>query len=55
MKTVENELRTAQVSEFCRRRLIHYADSFYELARSYEGNFSPGTADRQEILSQRGL
>lgn len=55
MKTVENELRTAQVSEFCRRRLIHYADSFYELARSYEGNFSPGTADRQEILSERRL
>ena len=34
MKTVESDLRTAQVSELCRRRLLNYADSFYELART---------------------
>lgn len=50
---MENELRTAQVSELCRRRLLNYADSFYELARSYDGSFCPETEDRQEILSER--
>lgn len=55
MKTLESELRTAQVSELCRRRLLNYADSFYELARSYDGSFCPETEDRQEILSERRL
>lgn len=55
MKTVENELRTMQVPELCRRRLINYADSFDELARSYDGSFCPGTSDRQELLSERRL
>lgn len=52
---MESELRTAQVSELCRRRLLNYADSFYELARSYDGVFCPDTEDRQEILSERRL
>lgn len=55
MKTVENELQTMQVSELCRRRLINYADSFYELARSYEGGFCQDTTDRQELLLKRRL
>ncbi|MCM1193486.1 MAG: SpoIIE family protein phosphatase [Butyrivibrio sp.] len=55
MKTVESELRTAQVSELCRKRLLNYADSFYELARSYDGSFSPETEDRQAILSERRI
>lgn len=55
MKTAESELRTAQVSEMCRRRLLNYADSFYELARSYDGIFCPETEDRQEIISERKL
>ena len=50
---MDNELRTAQVSELCRRRLLNYADSFYELARSYDGSFCPETEDRREILSER--
>lgn len=37
----------------CRRRLLNYADSFYELARSYDGSFCPETEDRREILSER--
>ena len=45
MKTVESELRRAQVSELCRRRLLNYVDSFYELARSYDGTFCPETED----------
>lgn len=52
---MESELRTAQVSELCRRRLLNYADSFYELARSYDGSFCPETEDRLEILSERRL
>lgn len=52
---MESELRTAQVSELCRRRLLNYADSFYELARSYDGSFCPETEDRQEILSERRI
>lgn len=55
MKTVESDLRTAQVSELCRRRLLNYADSFYELARNYDGSFCPDTEDRQEILAERRL
>lgn len=43
----------AQVSELCRRRLLNYADSFFELARSYDGSFCPETEDRREILSER--
>lgn len=53
MKTVDSELRTAQVSELCRRRLLNYADSFYELAKNYDGSFCPETEDRLEILSER--
>ena len=55
MKTAEIELRTAQVSDLCRRRLLNYADSFYELARSYDGDFCPGTEERQIVLSERRL
>lgn len=55
MRTEDSELRTAQVSDLCRRRLLNYADSFYELARSYDREFSPGEKDRQTILSERRL
>ncbi len=55
MKTAERELQTAQVSDLCRRRLLNYADSFYELARSYDGDFCPVTEERQIVLSERRL
>lgn len=51
----ESEIRTAQVSDLCRRRLLNYADSFYELARSYDREFCPDEEDRQTILSERRL
>ena len=35
-KGEDKELQTAQVSDLCRRRLLSYADSFSELARSYD-------------------
>lgn len=55
MKTAERELQTAQVSDLCRRRLLNYADSFYELARSYDEDFCSGTEERQIVLSERRL
>lgn len=56
---VKKELQTAQVSDLCRRRLLNYADSFQELARSYDLEFSSDTdtqhvqQDRQTILAKR--
>lgn len=55
MKTLKKELQAAQVSDLCRRRLLNYADSFSEMARSYDGEFCPETEDRQLILSARRL
>ncbi len=55
MRTEESEIRTAQVSDLCRRRLLNYADSFYELARSYDREFCSGEEDRQTVLSERRL
>lgn len=55
MRAEESELRTAQVSDLCRRRLLNYADSFYELARSYDREFRPESGDRQAVLSARRL
>lgn len=51
----EEELRTAQVSDLCRRRLLNYADTFYELSKSYDGEFQPMEGDRQRLLSERRL
>ena len=54
----KKELQTAQVSDLCRRRLLNYADSFQELARSYDLEFTPETEmqrDRQTILAERRL
>ena len=55
MRTEESEIRTAQVSDLCRRRLLNYADSFYELARSYDREFCSNEEDRQTVLSERRL
>ncbi|MDE6926051.1 MAG: SpoIIE family protein phosphatase [Acetatifactor sp.] len=51
----EEELRTAQVSDLCRRKLLNYADTFNELSRSYDGEFQPIWSDRQKLLSERRL
>lgn len=47
-----------QVSDLCRRRLLNFADSFQELARSYDREFLPGESasqDRQTILEEKRL
>ncbi len=56
----DGELQTAQVSDLCRNRLLNYADTFFELAKSYDGEFKPGEtdgaeADRQRVLSEKIL
>ena len=52
----EKDLQTAQVSDLCRRRLLNYADTFYELARSYTREFQPEQQkDRQSLLTERRL
>ena len=54
MKQGEYELETAQVSEICRRKLLNYADGFYELAKSYEQEYAPGEwEDKRELLSYK--
>ena len=54
------ELQTAQVSDLCRRKLLNYADTFYELAKSYGGKsyrdvLLTGGEDRQSVLAERRL
>ncbi len=51
----EEELRTAQVSDLCRRKLLNYADTFTELSRSYDGEFQPVWKDRQRFLAEKRL
>lgn len=49
------ELQTAQVSDMCRRKLLNYADTFHELARSYDGEFHASGGDRQSVLASKRL
>lgn len=51
-KRQEEEYRT-QVSDLCRLRLLGYAESFKELARSFAGEFEVGKEDRQSLLEDR--
>ncbi len=51
-------LQTAQVSDLCRKKLLNYADTFYELAKSYDGEFcfqEIPDEDRQSLLAERRL
>ncbi len=54
-KERDKELRTAQVSDLCRRRLLGYADSFSELAKSFDRQFEAVRKDRETVLTQRRL
>ena len=54
-KEKSRQLQTAQVSDICRRKLLNYADTFYELARSYDGEYHSSGEDRQSILTSRRL
>lgn len=44
-----------QVSDLCRQKLLGYAESFQELARSFDDKFIGDSEDRQSILEQKRL
>ncbi len=44
-----------QVSDLCKQKLLGYAESFQELARSFDDKFVENSEDRQSILEQRRL
>ena len=59
-KRKSGELRTAQISDLCKRKLLNYADTFYDLAKSYDGKPyrdvpTTGGEDRQYMLVERRL
>ena len=54
-KEEEKRLQTAQVSDLCRRRLLNYADSFCELAKSYDQELSQEYQDRGTLFMERRL
>jgi len=54
-KEEEKRLQTAQISDLSRRRLLRYADSFCELAKSYEQEFGTDYPDRETALMERRL
>ncbi len=43
----------AQISDLCRMRLLGYAESFKDLARSFAGEFETAGEDRQSLLEDR--
>lgn len=52
----ENKPEPVRVPELCRQKLLHYADSFQELARSLETEEPTGQCeDRREALDERRL
>lgn len=57
-RDVNKKLQANQIPDLCRRRLLNYADSFQELARSYDLDFFSAEdmpQDRQTILAERRL
>jgi len=54
-KAEKSEDKYTTVSAYGKRRLLTYADSFRELARSFEGDFDCAGEDRQTLLEARRL
>lgn len=47
--------QTARITDLCRQKLLGYAESFQELAKSFDGSFEGSAADRQSLLEERKL
>ena len=47
--------QTIQVTDLCRQKLLGYAESFRELAKSFDGQFEGNGEDRQSILEERRI
>lgn len=54
-RAYRQEDRNIEVSDYGKRRLLTYADSFRELARSFQGSFDFETQDRQTMLEARRM
>lgn len=55
MVLFEEKSRQIQLPKFCRERLLGYADSFMELAKSFQGTFAGPVEDRRKVLEERKL
>ncbi|MCM1567956.1 MAG: SpoIIE family protein phosphatase [Roseburia sp.] len=55
MLLFEEKKQQLQMPELCRQRLLGYADSFRELAKSFEGEFEGYGEDRRSILEKHRL
>lgn len=55
LRTDTKEIRTAQISDICKRRLLGYAETFQELAGSFGGEFQMLEGDRQTYLEKHRL
>lgn len=49
----KEEQYSAQISDLCKQRLLGYAETFQELARSFDGEFIATGSDRQSLLDAR--
>lgn len=49
----KEEQYSAQVSDLCRQKLLGYAETFQELAKSFDGEFVATCSDRQSLLDAR--
>ncbi len=49
------ELQSQQLPDLCKTKLLNYADTFQELARSYDGEFHGTDGNRQSVLETRRL
>lgn len=47
--------QASQVTDLCRQKLLGYAESFQELAKSYNGKFEGNSEDRQGLLEERTI
>lgn len=47
------EQYSAQISDLCKQRLLGYAETFQELAKSFDGEFVASGSDRQSLLDAR--
>lgn len=55
MVLFEEKKQRLQMPELCRQRLLGYADSFRELAKSFGGDFEGSGEDRRSILERHRL
>ncbi len=49
------EKQCAQISDLCKQRLLGYAESFRELARSFGEEFPTAAGDRQSLLEEKKI